>query len=66
MKCHLCNQDIKNYSPAFHHLQIDDTHAVDICSECIDKFTKWQGSIITNLFPTKTLKNRYEKVNKKN
>ena len=59
MKCTLCDQSIKNYSPVFHHLLIDDSHSVDICSECIDKFTKWQGSIIKDLFPTKALKKRY-------
>jgi len=63
MKCHLCTQDIKNYNPIFHHLKIDELHAVDICPECIGKFVKWQGSIITNLFPTKVLKKRSEKNN---
>jgi hypothetical protein len=61
MNCTLCNQPIKNYDARFHHLQIDSSHSADICTECIDKFTKWQGSVISNLFPTKALKKRYEK-----
>jgi hypothetical protein len=61
MKCHLCNQEIKNYNPAFHRLKIDETHSVDVCSDCVDKFVKWQGNVISNLFPTKTLKKRYGK-----
>jgi len=61
MKCNLCNQLIMNYDPLFHHLKIDDSHGVDICSECVDKFVKWQGSIITNLFPTRALKKRSER-----
>jgi hypothetical protein len=59
MKCNLCDQPIKDYNPAFHHLKIDDSHAVDICPECTDKFVRWQGSIIKDLFPTKALKKRY-------
>jgi hypothetical protein len=61
MKCVLCNQDIKNYNPIFHQLQIDESRAVDICPECIDKIMKWQGNIISNLFPTKAMKKRFEK-----
>ena len=61
MKCHLCNETITDYNPLFHHFKIDDLHAVDICPDCIDKFVKWQGSIISNLFPTKALKKRLEK-----
>ena len=60
MKCNLCNQPITNYDPAFHHLMINDSCAVDICSECIDKFVKWQGSIYKNLFPTKAMKKMYK------
>ena len=63
MKCNLCNQPIKDYDTEFHHLKIDDSRAVDICPECIDKFVKWQGSKYAKLFPTRALKKRYEKCN---
>lgn len=59
MQCHLCNQTIKECHPALHHLKIDETHEVDICQGCIDKFVQWQGSIIAKLFPTSALKKRY-------
>jgi uncharacterized protein with PIN domain len=59
MKCHLCNQPIKEYHPSLHHLQINNEHAVDICPDCIKKFFKWQGSIYASLFPTKTMKKRF-------
>ena len=55
----LCNKPIQNYDSTSHHLKIDESHEVDICQECIDKFVKWQGSIISRLFPTKALKKRY-------
>jgi hypothetical protein len=58
MKCTLCEHPIKNYEPEFHHLKIDESHAADICSDCIDKFVRWQGNIIVKLFPTKALKKR--------
>ena len=61
MNCNLCDKPIKNYNPAFSHLKIDESHAVEICQDCVDKFTMWQGDIITNLFPTKALKRRNEK-----
>jgi len=60
IRCHLCNQDIKNYNLTFHHFKIDDLHSVDICSDCSDKFVKWQSNIITNLFPTSALKKRLQ------
>jgi len=59
MNCSLCNKPIKGYLPEFNHLQIDDSHAADICGSCIDKFMKWQGSLIAKLFPTKAMKNMY-------
>jgi hypothetical protein len=61
MKCNLCGQEIKGYDPAFHHLEIDDSHAVDICQGCIDRIFKWQGSIYSRLFPTSALKKKYGK-----
>ena len=64
MKCVLCNQDIKNYQSNFHHLVIDETNAVDICSDCIKKFEKWRGSVYATLFPTSALKKRFGKKNK--
>lgn len=61
MKCHLCNKIIKEYNPVFHNFKINDSCSVNICLECTDKFIKWQGSICANLFPTKTLKKRFNK-----
>ena len=59
MDCALCNASIDKYDPAFHHLKIDEHHAVDICQECIDTFVKWQGSKYAALFPTRALKKMY-------
>jgi hypothetical protein len=59
MKCTLCSREIKDYSPAFNHLEIDDSHSAELCQNCIDKFVKWYGSMCANLFPTKALKKRY-------
>ncbi|MGV8172067.1 MAG: hypothetical protein ACP5OA_05225 [Candidatus Woesearchaeota archaeon] len=61
MKCILCEQNIKNYNPLFHHLNIDETHSWDICPDCIDKVFKWQGRIYKDLFPTKAMKKRYDR-----
>ncbi|MFH0978229.1 MAG: hypothetical protein V1837_02900 [Candidatus Woesearchaeota archaeon] len=61
MKCSLCDQPIKDYLPEWHHLKIDDTHAADICSDCMDKIVKKQGSIIAKLFPTSALKKRNDR-----
>ena len=61
MKCTLCESDIKNYSPEFNHLKIDQTHEIDVCEECIEKFTKWRQEIIAKLFPTKTMKKMLRK-----
>ena len=63
MNCNLCNQPIKNYDERFHHLKIDDIHSVDICPECADKFFKWQGGILSKLYPTKAMKKRYGRNN---
>lgn len=59
MKCKLCDKTIEQYDVRFHHLVIDENHAVDICQECIDKFVKWQSKMLAILFPTKILKKRY-------
>ncbi len=61
MKCKLCNKTIENYNPKFNHLEIDEKTQVDICSDCTDKFLKWQQSIFADLFPTKSMKKRYGK-----
>jgi hypothetical protein len=61
MDCTLCKKLIKEYNPSLNHLVLGNDHAVDICAECIDKFTKWQGRIIANLFPTKAMKKRFGK-----
>lgn len=56
MNCKLCESPIKNYSSEFNHLKIDQTHEIDVCEECIEKFTKWRQQILAKLFPTKTMK----------
>ncbi len=61
MKCKLCEKPIHNYKAEFHHFKIDEHHSADICSECIEKFSKWQQSILANLFPPKTAKKRFKK-----
>ncbi|MFA6064815.1 MAG: hypothetical protein WCW44_04425 [archaeon] len=61
MNCKLCEGVIKNYSPEFNHLKIDETHEIDICEECVEKFTKWRQKIIAQLFPTKTMKKVLQK-----
>jgi hypothetical protein len=64
MGCNLCEKPIQAYDPAFHHLAIDDDHAVDICPECADKFVKWQGKKLAILFPTRALKKRFSSLEK--
>lgn len=56
IQCTLCKQEINNYNKRFNHLDIDKDNSVDICSECIDKFRKWQKNILSDLFPTKIAK----------
>ncbi len=56
MNCKLCETPIKNYSPEFNHLKIDQTHEIEVCEECVEKFMKWRQEIIAQLFPTKTMK----------
>jgi hypothetical protein len=64
MKCKLCDRAIKSYDPTFHQFNINDTLAVPICLECVDKFVKWQGSIYSRLFPTTAMKKRYGNASK--
>jgi hypothetical protein len=61
MNCTLCERPIHNYEAAYNHLEIDETHAADICRDCIDKFLKWQQGIYARLFPTSAVKNRFGK-----
>jgi len=61
MNCTLCKKPIHDYHPEFNHLKIDESLDADICSECIDKFVKWQQRIYAKLFPTKAMKKRYGK-----
>lgn len=56
MKCLLCDKPIEGYNAKFNQLKIDESHSVDVCLDCIDKFLKWQQSIFATLFPTKTAK----------
>lgn len=59
IKCSLCEKNIDDYNPVFHHLTIDEERSVDICPECIKKFITWQSKKLAVLFPTKALKKRY-------
>ncbi len=56
MNCTLCNKAIENFKAKFNSLKISDTQSADICSDCVDKFLKWQQKILANLFPTKAAK----------
>ncbi len=59
INCYLCEKPIANYTSPSHHLRIDEHHEFYICSECIDKFVKWQRGILAKLFPTKAAKKRF-------
>lgn len=59
MRCKLCDGEIAGYDPTFHHLRIDERHAVDICQGCIDAFLAWQGKMFVKLFPTMAMKRRH-------
>ncbi|MFA5333384.1 MAG: hypothetical protein WC376_02730 [Candidatus Nanoarchaeia archaeon] len=61
MKCDLCRNNIEKYNPNFNHFVIDETHSINVCPKCIDKFIKWQSQILATLFPTTALKKRFEK-----
>jgi hypothetical protein len=56
MNCKLCKKQINNYSEEFNLLKIDNENEIPICSDCVDKFSKWQQEKIAKLFPTKTMK----------
>ena len=56
MKCALCDEQIKNYTPEFNQLEINESHSVNICQSCIEKFIKWQQRKFAKLFPTKRAK----------
>jgi ribosome-binding protein aMBF1 (putative translation factor) len=62
MDCTLCKKPIKGYNPAYNHLKIDESNSADICSECVDKFGKWQQGIFADLFPTKAAKKRFGRI----
>ena len=59
MICTLCENEILNYTFDFNHLIIDESHSLDICQDCIDKFVNWQQKIFARLFPTSALKKRF-------
>ena len=58
MKCTLCENEIRYYSPEFNHLAIDEAHSADICPDCLKKFLAWQQGVYAKLFPTTSLKKR--------
>lgn len=57
--CSLCGREISRYSQELNHLEIDESHSADLCQDCIDRFIRWQGKVISRLFPTKVMKKRY-------
>lgn len=61
VNCVLCQNPIRDYDPAFNRLQIDESRAVDICQECVDRFLKWQQGRYARLFPTNAAKKRFGK-----
>ncbi len=61
MNCVLCEKPIKDYSPVFNQLQIDERRSVDVCKDCTEKFLRWQGEKLAALFPSKTMKRMYGK-----
>ena len=50
-----------NYTLDFNQLKIDESHTIEICQECIDKFIKWQQKKFVTLFPTSSLKRNFKK-----
>ncbi|NHJ01824.1 MAG: DUF2197 domain-containing protein [Candidatus Heimdallarchaeota archaeon] len=56
VKCTLCNEQIKNYTPEFNQLEINESYSVYICQSCVEKFVKWQQRKFAKLFPTKRAK----------
>jgi len=61
MNCELCKKNILNYNADFNCLQLEENKSVNICSDCINKFLKWQQNIFAKLYPTKAIKKRYNK-----
>ena len=59
-KCLLCGQEINHYHELSNRFVVDESRSVDIYSECIQKFIKWQQKKYAALFPTKAAK-RYLK-----
>jgi len=57
----LCKKPILNYHPEFNRLEIDESISADFCSNCIDKFIKWQQKNYARLYPTHAMKKRYNK-----
>ena len=60
MECTLCREQIKNYTPEFHQLEINESLSVHICQSCVNKFVKWQQRKFAKLFPTKRAKKLFK------
>jgi uncharacterized protein with PIN domain len=60
LKCSLCEKEIEAYSPEFNKLVIDESHAFDLCRECVDKFDHWRGQVLARLFPSRQMKKRFK------
>ncbi len=56
MICALCRNQMKDYSPVLNRFEIDESHYAVICTDCIDKFLRWQRETMAKLFPTKAAK----------
>jgi hypothetical protein len=61
MDCGLCERPIKDYDRMLNHLDIDGTHSVEICRDCLDRILKWQQGVYARLFPTNAAKKRFGK-----
>jgi len=61
MDCAICKKPIEKYDKSFNHLIIDESCAVDLCQNCIDKFLNWQGELFARLYPTSAMKKRFGK-----
>ncbi len=59
MRCSLCKQEIKNYTPEFNRFPIDEEKFSDICEACVVKFATWRGNVYAKLFPTKAMKKKF-------
>lgn len=56
MQCLFCQQPIPNFDARIHELALGEGRTVTLCSDCIQKFLKWQQGLFATFFPTKAAK----------